>query len=27
MRKWDTPDWSDFGQQWTIAVGVKGSFF
>jgi hypothetical protein len=27
MRKWDTPDWSDFGQQWTIAVGIKGSFF
>ena len=27
MRKWDAPDWSDFGQQWTIAVGIKGSFF
>ena len=27
MRKWDTPDWSDFGQQWTIAVGIKGRFF
>ncbi|SHK55635.1 hypothetical protein [Fibrobacter sp. UWEL] len=27
MRQWDAPDWSDFGQQWTVAVGVKGSFF
>ena len=27
MRSWDAPDWSDFGQQWTIAVGIKGSFF
>lgn len=27
MRKWDAPDWDDFGQQWTIAVGIKGSFF
>ena len=27
MRKWDAPDWSGFGQQWTIAVGIKGSFF
>lgn len=27
MKTWDAPDWSDFGQQWTIAVGVKGSFF
>lgn len=26
MREWNAPDWSDFGQQWTIAVGVKGSF-
>lgn len=27
MRKWNLPDMGDFGQQWTIAVGVKGSFF
>ena len=27
MKKWNAPDWSDIGQQWTIAVGVKGSFF
>ncbi len=27
MKKWNAPDWGDFGQQWTIAVGVKGSFF
>lgn len=27
MRAWNAPDWSDIGQQWTIAVGVKGSFF
>lgn len=27
MKRWDAPDWDDFGQQWTIAVGVKGSFF
>ncbi|MCQ2088763.1 MAG: hypothetical protein MJY93_00805 [Fibrobacter sp.] len=27
MREWNAPDWSDIGQQWTIAVGVKGSFF
>lgn len=26
MREWNAPDWSDLGQQWTIAVGVKGSF-
>ena len=27
MKEWNAPDWSDIGQQWTIAVGVKGSFF
>ena len=27
MKKWNAPDWSDIGQQWTIAVGIKGSFF
>ena len=27
MKEWNAPDWSDFGQQWTIAVGIKGSFF
>ena len=27
MKKWNAPDWKDIGQQWTIAVGVKGSFF
>lgn len=27
MRTWNAPDWSDFLEQWTIAVGVKGSFF
>lgn len=27
MRKWNLPDWGDLLQQWTIGVGVKGSFF
>ena len=27
MKEWNAPDWDDFGQQWTIAVGIKGSFF
>ena len=27
MKKWDAPDWDDFLQQWTIAVGIKGCFF
>ena len=27
MKEWNAPDWSDIGQQWTIAVGIKGSFF
>jgi len=27
MKEWNAPDWSDLGQQWTIAVGIKGSFF
>ncbi len=26
MRKWNLPDWGDFLQQWTIAVGVKAAF-
>ncbi len=24
---WDPPDWSDFGQQWTISIGVKATMF
>ena len=27
MREWNAPDWNDILQQWTIAVGIKGSFF
>ena len=27
MREWNAPDWGDIMQQWTIAVGIKGSFF
>ena len=27
MKEWNAPDWGDILQQWTIAVGVKGSFF
>ena len=27
MREWNAPDWGDILQQWTIAVGIKGSFF
>lgn len=27
MEEWNAPDWDDFLQQWTIAVGIKGSFF
>ena len=25
--KWRGPDWSDFGQQWTFAVGLKAAMF
>lgn len=24
---WDPPDWKDFGQQWTISIGVKATLF
>ena len=27
MKEWNAPDWGDILQQWTFAVGVKGSFF
>lgn len=27
MRQWDAPDWSDFGQQWTFALGFKATVF
>lgn len=27
FRKWNAPDWSDFGQQWTFALGFKATLF
>lgn len=24
---WDAPDWEDFGQQWTFAIGMKATMF
>ena len=27
MKKWDGPDWKDFLQQWTFAVGFKSTMF
>jgi hypothetical protein len=27
LSTWDWPDWQDFLQQWTLAVGFKTSFF
>ncbi len=27
MREWNLPDFDDLLQQWTLGVGIKGSFF
>ena len=27
MKKWDAPDWGDFLQQWTLALGIKTTLF
>jgi hypothetical protein len=27
MREWNLPDFGDVLQQWTLGVGIKGSFF
>jgi hypothetical protein len=27
MKHWDGPDWGDFMQQWTVAVGLKSIMF
>jgi hypothetical protein len=27
MKKWDAPDWKDFLNQWTFALGIKTTLF